>query len=191
MGTALLRAGVPVVLAMQSSILDESGIALARAFYTALGRGLAVEEALLQVRLALWQRPDGPGSDWGLPALYLRTHKLRLIEPQARGPAEVALRLNVGGLPLPRGFVGRKEELRAIRRAVLGRQPFVYVWGLGGVGKTALAAKALTKLDPHLAGWAVVDCRRERMPLADVLSALANFLRGRGLRDPSGGRWRR
>jgi len=57
MGTALLRAGVPVVLAMQSSILDESGIALGRAFYTALGRGLSVEEALQQVRLALWQRP--------------------------------------------------------------------------------------------------------------------------------------
>ena len=188
MGTALLRAGVPVVLAMQSSILDESGIALGRAFYTALGRGLSVEEALQQVRLALWQRPGGPGSDWGLPALYLRTHELRLIDPQARVEAKPELRLNVGGLPLPRGFVGRKEELRAIRRAVLGQGgpegcPYVYVWGLGGVGKTALAAKALAKLDPHLAGWAVVDCRRERMPLADVLSTLANFLRGRSLRE--------
>jgi len=186
MGTGLLRAGVPAVLAMQSSILDASAIGMARALYTALGRGRCLEEALWESRQAMRNRRGGAGSDWGLPMLYLRTHEMRLIDPQAPAveAAPAGLRMNVGGLPLPRGFVGRREELRAIQRSVEERVPFLFIWGLGGVGKTALAAKAIAKLDRRpVDGWAVVDCKQEHKPLADVLSSLANLLRGRGTRQ--------
>jgi CHAT domain-containing protein len=111
--TGLLDAQIPAVLAMQFSILDESAIALAKEFYTALGRGDALEIALSEARLAMKNRADGPGNDWGIPALYLRGHNLRLINPDARvEKIETTRRLDIGGLPLPRGFVGRKEERR-------------------------------------------------------------------------------
>jgi hypothetical protein len=65
--TGLLDAQIPAVLAMQFSILDESAIALAKAFYTALGRGDALEIALSEARLAMKNRADGPGTDLGHP----------------------------------------------------------------------------------------------------------------------------
>ena len=42
--TGMLAANIPAVVAMQFSILDSSGIHLARAFYTALARGIALPE---------------------------------------------------------------------------------------------------------------------------------------------------
>ena len=48
------------------------------------------------------------------------------------------LLLDVGGLPLPPHFVGRKPELRALRRALADPNvTAAYVRGIGGMGKTA------------------------------------------------------
>jgi len=86
--TGLLERDIPAVLAMQFSILDQSGIELARAFYGALAAGEPPEQALQRARLALWQFNKGPGFDWGIPALYLRAGGMRLV------PADAA---HVGG----------------------------------------------------------------------------------------------
>ena len=117
---------VPAVLAMQFSILDQSGIALAAAFYAALAEGASPIEAAQRVRIALWQDREGPGYDWGIPALYLRAPEMRLVADLAPDlkvseTVEVSARgllLDMGGLPLPPHFVGRKPELRALRRAL-------------------------------------------------------------------------
>ena len=78
--TGMLAADIPAVVAMQFSILDSSGIELARAFYTALAQGDTLSAAMQATRLALWQFDEGPGYDWGIPALYLRTEGMVLVD---------------------------------------------------------------------------------------------------------------
>ncbi len=75
-------------------------------------------------------------------------------------------------------FVGREQELRALREALLaGQHVTIYsVQGMGGVGKTTLAAHIAYQLRPHFPDgvlWARVDA-------ADPLSILRAFAHAYG-----------
>jgi len=180
--TGLLEKDIPAVLAMQFSILDQSGIELARAFYHALAQGEPPEQAAQRARLALWQFKEGPGFDWGIPALYLRAGGQRLISADAPVPAaqEPVTLLDLGGLPLPPHFVGRKKELRALRKAL--RDPQITaacVRGIGGMGKSSLAAKLLERPGCDLDAPALVIRCHELDPY-DIPTKIANFLAAQG-----------
>jgi tetratricopeptide (TPR) repeat protein len=184
-GTNLLLGNLPAVVAMQYSILDESGIEFARKFYAELSLGSSVLEAVNEVRFRLYDLRGGDRADWGLPALYMRTSELRLInialppQPQATKVEEV----DIGGLPVVRGFVGRKKEIRDIRDAINHpRIPAVYIYGLGGVGKTALAAKVIEKVkqDKSVEAVCVVKCDKIEPTFAGVTEKVANFISYQG-----------
>lgn len=183
--TTLLQDSLPAVLAMQYSILDESGIQLAGKFYEELSRGSSLLEAVNEVRLRLYELRGKDRADWGLPALYLRTPDIRLIDPAIPPllkPVE-AERIDIGGLPVVRGFVGRKKEIRNIRQAISSpHMPAVYVYGLGGVGKTALAAKIIEKiqLDKSVEAFCVIRCDKIEPTFANVTEKLANFISFQG-----------
>jgi hypothetical protein len=180
--TGLLQEDIPAVLAMQYSILDQSGIELAQAFYAALAQGEAPAQAIQRARLALWQFDEGPGYDWGVPALYLRAQGMRLIDPDAPVAEAVgrAAALDVGGLPLTPYFVGRKPELRTLRRALRDRPvTAVFVRGIGGMGKSSLAAKLMQRPGTETDGVLVVRCH-EVDPL-DIPAKLARFLEAQGI----------
>ncbi len=184
--TGLLQADLPAVLAMQFSILDESAIELARKFYMELAQGRTPEEAMHQTRQALSildkARPvDARRFDWGVPALYVRAPGLRLIDP-AR-PVETlqatSLPRELGGLTLPRIFVGRHAELRSLRRALREHTP-IYVCGIGGIGKTTLIAKLLERPGIELdANPLVIRCNELTQPV-DALSKIASFWQAQG-----------
>jgi len=184
-GTTLLQDSLPAVLAMQYSILDQSGIEFARTFYEELSKGSSVVEAVNEVRLRLYDLRGKDKADWGLPALYLRTPEIHLIDttmppkPRATKPEQV----DIGGLPVVRGFVGRKKEIRQIRQAINHPQiPAVYVYGLGGVGKTALAAKVIEKVkqDRSVEANCVIRCDKIESTFANVVEKLANFISFQG-----------
>lgn len=182
--TGLLQADLPAVLAMQFSILDSSGIRLAQAFYASLAGGDSVSQAVQAARLALRDFEEGPGYDWGVPALYLRARgDLRLVDAEGRGgaaPPRRAAMIDMAGLPLPPHFVGRKAELRALRRAL--REPQVtaaFVRGIGGMGKSAVAAKLIERPGLALDGVLVIHCHKVD-PL-DIPAKLASFLAGQGV----------
>jgi hypothetical protein len=183
--TGLLRESIPAVLAMQYSILDQSGIKLAQAFYAALAQGETPAQAAQRARLALWQFDEGPGYDWGVPALYLRAQGMRLVDPDVGTQRAVPLHeraaaLDVGGLPLPPYFVGRKPELRALRRALRDRHcNAVFVRGIGGMGKSSLAAKLMQRPGTETDGALVVRCHQVD-PL-DIPAKLARFLEAQGI----------
>jgi hypothetical protein len=68
---ALMRRGVPAVMAMQYEISDRAAIEFARAFYEAVADGLPVDLAVRDARLAVsLARPNS--LEWGTPVLYLR-----------------------------------------------------------------------------------------------------------------------
>ena len=186
--TGLLAEAVPAVLAMQYSILDQSGITLAAAFYAALAEGASPIEAAQRVRIALWHDREGPGYDWGIPALYLRAPEMRLVQtsPPTSKVSETfevssqrGLLLDMGGLPLPPHFVGRKPELRALRRALADPNvTAAYVRGIGGMGKSSLAAKFLER--PGLPPDGVLVIRSNETAALDIPVKLARWLEAQG-----------
>ncbi|MGD9099367.1 MAG: tetratricopeptide repeat protein, partial [Anaerolineae bacterium] len=187
--TGLLQADVPAVLAMQFSILDSSAIEMARVFYTALARGRTPAQALSAARQAMRAldrgRPSGQRRfDWGVPALYLRAQGMRLIDPDVdfgslrRLPKSVDVR-DTGGLPLPRVFVGRRASLRQLRRALRQRTPALYLRGIGGIGKSALAAKLLDRPGADLDATLVIRCNELPLP-TEALGKLASFWSAQG-----------
>ena len=180
-GTSLLQDSLPAVLAMQYSVLDTSAIEFAGKFYEELSRGSSVLEAVNEVRLRLYDLRGKDRADWGLPALYLRTPEIRLIDttvpPKPR--ATKAEQVDIGGLPVVRGFVGRKKEIRQIRQAINHPQvPAVYVYGLGGVGKTALTAKVIEKVkqDKSVEAVCVMRCDKIEPTFASLVEKVANFI---------------
>ena len=69
---ALLRRGIPSVLAMQFPITNPAAVEFSRTFYEGLADGLPVDAAVTEARHAV--RMTMPGTlEWGTPVLYLRS----------------------------------------------------------------------------------------------------------------------
>lgn len=68
--TAMLKADLGAVVAMQHKVRDSSAVTFAGAFYAALAAGLSLDEAVIGGRLAIARTDDVRG--WGTPVLYLR-----------------------------------------------------------------------------------------------------------------------
>jgi CHAT domain len=81
---ALLRTGIPAVVAMQYTIDDKLASAFAAAFYRALVAGYAIDEAVAAGRAAIRIETMGANQDirdWGVPVLYLRSPGGAVFKP--------------------------------------------------------------------------------------------------------------
>lgn len=67
--TALVRAGVPAVVAMQHAISDSAAIEFARTFYDRISQAYPVDAAVAEGRTALYSTTH---SEWATPVLYMR-----------------------------------------------------------------------------------------------------------------------
>jgi hypothetical protein len=156
----LVAAGVPVVLAMQASVTDRYATTLAAEFYRRLASG-ATPDPLLALagarRAAERDRQKLPPvsplrgpAEWATPALTTRALRLPLFNrrepfgpvhpPQAPVLAEGVVVREVGD------FVGRRAEMREARRVLAGAKTGLVLHGIGGVGKSSLAAEVLRSL---------------------------------------------
>ncbi|MEU8207526.1 TIR domain-containing protein, partial [Streptosporangium sp. NPDC049046] len=158
----LTAAGVPGVLAMTASVTDPYATALAGALYYELAVR-DVPEALpafcdARRRLEEERRRLPAGSlgaslvEWATPALFLRGPSVSLYDPaggfeEISAPAEPQF---ADGVPLRKvgEFVGRRSEIRAALTALRGDGPGVLLHGIGGVGKSSLAAELLRASGP-------------------------------------------
>ncbi len=68
---ALVRQGIPAVIAMQFEISDTAAVAFSASFYEAIADGLPVDVAMGAARLAMFA--DGNELEWATPVLYLRS----------------------------------------------------------------------------------------------------------------------
>ncbi|MFL5653956.1 MAG: CHAT domain-containing protein [Ktedonobacteraceae bacterium] len=147
----LVNEGIPAVLAQQANFTYESSQRASKAWYTALTARRGLAEALFEVRqaLALADRPD-----WAVPILQGTAASLApLVDATALpGPPDPLLKSRgaAADLPTPTGvFVGRHRELRELR-LMLENAPgsgpvMALITGPGGVGKSTLAAQAVTR----------------------------------------------
>jgi hypothetical protein len=82
--TALLRVGIPAVVAMQFTIQDKLAGAFVAAFYRALVAGCSIDEAVSTGRTAIRiEALNGQEDirDWGVPVLYLRSPGGSIFKP--------------------------------------------------------------------------------------------------------------
>ncbi|MGA5035687.1 tetratricopeptide repeat protein [Streptomyces capoamus] len=155
---ALLERGVPAVLAMTDSVTDHYATELAAEMYEALARAEHPNPltALSQARRTLETRrrqlpdndPRAAWPEWATPALFLAGPPLPLFDraPGAdRVPVVPETVLDEGMVVRKVGeFVGRRGELRRLLSALREpQQAGVLVHGIGGVGKSTLAAELL------------------------------------------------
>ena len=158
--------GIPYVIGMRESVLDQAGILFARHFCDAIAHKERVDVALQQARQAI-NTPlrDIPRSDteaiglaelslgqWCLPMLMLQ-HAARPLIDWNFVPQTVEQRLSnlsLKTISLPPRFLGRRKELRQLKGRIFSNElQQLLITGPGGQGKTALAGKLAQDCQQH------------------------------------------
>jgi tetratricopeptide (TPR) repeat protein len=150
MAAALLNGGLPRVLGMQSSVSDAGATEFAASFYRAIAEGADLVRALAAGRSALGKK--GQPHEWAVPVLLTRgsTGPLcampddRDSTSAAPGGAKRAYLID-GVSYLGSNYVGRRHFERRLHRAWAGGARFIVIHGLGGIGKSTLAARFLER----------------------------------------------
>ncbi|MFN6572182.1 tetratricopeptide repeat protein [Dendronalium sp. ChiSLP03b] len=157
MAQALVKAGAGIVLGWARPVFDRTGIVAAQALYQALATGATVEAA---VKVAQQEMIDQKCTDWHLLRMYrdtrpiaelvtpLRTknrEKLKFTVPEQEfldenNRVKVASRFE---------FVGRRRHLQWCLKALreTSDQVGVFIAGMGGLGKSSLAARLCTRVE--------------------------------------------
>ncbi len=147
---ALLQAGVSSVIAMSYSVLVETAKRFVEAFYQQIAQGKTIGTAVLHGQQALMKDSSrinivGAGQlhlqDWFVPVLY-QYHDQPLLAQSLQNQQQKPDQSKWSGLKdTPSyGFVGRSPELLQLERLLI-QQPYAVIRGLGGIGKTTIAAE--------------------------------------------------
>jgi CHAT domain len=83
---ALVRLGVPAVIAMQFEISDLAALMFSQSFYQAIADGLPVDVAAVEARIAMFA--GGNEVEWATPVLYLRSPDGRVFTRNRLSEAE-------------------------------------------------------------------------------------------------------
>ena len=112
--TALLRAGLPAVIAMQRPVSDDAALEFSRTVYRRLAAGDPIDAAVTEGRLAIF-RDNGSLQEWGTPVLFSRAEDSRIfasdapaVQPILAEPVQASM---ISSEPMPTGIY---------RRVVLG-----------------------------------------------------------------------
>jgi hypothetical protein len=193
----LLHAGVPAVVAMTAPVTDRYATALCAELYQELARrpepSALTELSTVRRRLEDQRRalpeadPAAAWAEWATPALFLAGPPLPLyrrtkgIQPIPERPEAAPM---VGGLIRRVGdFVGRRAELRTVLRELRAGRHGVVIHGIGGIGKSSLAAQLVEQLGEQ-AGLVVPILGHTRVDM--VLEQIRQRLLARALRAELG-----
>ncbi|MGH4024435.1 MAG: CHAT domain-containing WD40 repeat protein [Pseudonocardiaceae bacterium] len=116
---ALMRRGIPAVVAMQFEISDDAAIRFAQTFYQNVAKRLPVDTAVMRARRAL-RRAKKDTLEWGTPVLYLRAADARIFDPPPSRPrrartVRTGVRREPVTSPRPPLLLGRPEAVRTVR----------------------------------------------------------------------------
>jgi hypothetical protein len=198
MAEALVNAGAPAVLGWALPVGDESASRLAATLYRELGGGVGIAEAVAEARRALF---DSRSEYWHLLRLYAdRSRLVPVVTPlgtldrkilRTRAASTLFLDAEERVKVAARGsFVGRRRELQALLRMLrpadttAGPQ-IALLHGMGGLGKSSLAARLLDRIRTTHREHAVwvgkidplsVEALTQRLNLADDVDQRVNEL---------------
>jgi hypothetical protein len=176
LGQRLLQVGFPAVLAMQHSVFNKSAIAFSNAFYREAVQGRPLQEAAAAAREAM-QQVSPNGMDFATAVLYL-SDPVCLQATAAELPDRPLPALDLTGVTAAERFVGRAVELHALQTRLDpqdGDRRAAVIFSMGGMGKTALAARLAARMSPRLDG--VISIRMNPSTTSkEILDHLAGYL---------------
>ncbi|MGH3852869.1 MAG: TIR domain-containing protein, partial [Pseudonocardiaceae bacterium] len=188
----LHRLGLPRVIAMQGPVTDEYATELAAAFYHQLSVpafprvGVALARARQALAAQVPAAVERPSAEWATATLTA-TEDEPLIDSDLdlvflRRPP---VHLNTGPVPaLGVGeLIGRRVELRETLRTLRADRRSVVLTGIGGVGKSTVAGRVMTRLAEQ--GWvcSVVTGLWNLESLCAALLADLKYAKSRWSRD--------
>ncbi|MBW4659571.1 MAG: tetratricopeptide repeat protein [Drouetiella hepatica Uher 2000/2452] len=162
MAQALVQAGAQMVLGWARPVLDKTAIAAAQALYAELAAGSSVEQAL-KAAVAEMIRQKCP--DWHLLRVYRDSRELKQLVTPMGTPKRERL-----GRNLPEqdfldaqdqvkvagafAFVGRRRPLQRCLQVMkpTSQQVGVFIQGMGGLGKSTLAARLCRRVQAQRSG---------------------------------------
>jgi len=152
LAAALVRGGMPAVIAMQFPVSDEAARVFSEAVYRSLAHGNPLDAAVADGRLALYR--EKPGSwEWITPVLVTALSESEVFRPlctveEARAAAREQ-NVPPPEITFPRApykkLCGREKWLAEILGELRdpNGNPVIAIHGMGGIGKTALAHEAV------------------------------------------------
>ncbi|MCP5093720.1 MAG: CHAT domain-containing protein, partial [Gammaproteobacteria bacterium] len=159
LATALVRAGVPAVLAWEGSVSDHEAIDFAQSLYRELGNRNPLELAIGSARRQLLhQGCQGEASrDWHLARLWcgpagggplVGGKRKRMLVSANRGFKEfLDKRAHRSPVASREAFVGRRREIQSGLRVLREDQyAGLLIHGMGRLGKSSLAARLAHRL---------------------------------------------
>lgn len=180
LAAALVEHKVPYALGMRFSVTEIDANMFCKSFYDELARGVPIEEAVRQGRLAL---ADSPRS-WaiGVPILYTSLETAAPPFVRRAGAPQIEAhrpRIDLESLPPLSGALhGRDPNLLGMEWFLTGdrRVPIVTIHGPGGQGKTALARRGAERVAYEWPGG-VLALSFEALPdKTQVLHAIGRFI---------------
>jgi tetratricopeptide (TPR) repeat protein len=135
-------AGLAAAIGHGKPVADASAIAFARRFYAEVTRGEPVRQAYFAARNALAEKGLPGAAEIDLTGNGDFRLDAGLAPGERTGRVEDSMPTR-GYLPGTDFFCGREEEFRAVARALADPATRGFgLWGMGGIGKTALAKEA-------------------------------------------------
>jgi len=134
-GAALVKSGVPTVVAMQYPISDDAAVSFASMFYKSLLNGNSVELALTAARKLMHSKSP---VEWGIPVLFTRGASAALVGRPAAvppslpmpSPASTPIVVPTAAPAAPTDYERKKKEARAaLRRLFAGSGAVVTATG--------------------------------------------------------------
>ncbi|HEY3360897.1 MAG TPA: tetratricopeptide repeat protein, partial [Methanosarcina sp.] len=182
LASMLSKKGIPAVVAMQYSVLDNVATKFAYHFYRAIASGKPVDLALKEARLVMKNLENGNGLDFATPVLYLSDCNCVNVGNLKPEPSEFVFKPMM--LPdlqvMEKGFVARRKELRLLEKGFKSNvKRAAVIHGFGGIGKTVLATRFALKMGHYFEGTLGIKFTPTTRP-EDVLNKFNSFLLMKG-----------
>ncbi len=164
---SMVQAGAPAVLGWALPVGDQAATHLAETLYHKLAVGDRLDEAVAAARQGLWERRT---DYWHQLRLYADPTPLTALVTAPQHPGREKFRIKPATQAFldpegrvrvcdRRGFVGRRRLLQSALRILRARpgddeyRPGLLLHGMGGLGKSSLAARLCDRLAPTHDPW--------------------------------------
>ncbi len=163
MAQALVQAGAQMVLGWARPVLDQTAIVAAQVIYKELAAASSVEQA---VKVAVMEMIRQECPDWHLLRVYCDSRLLpSLVTPMGTPKRERLRRIQPEQdfldpqdqvkVASPFEFVGRRRSLQRCLKAMkpTSDRVGVFIQGMGGLGKSTLAARLCRRVEAQRPGF--------------------------------------